>query len=508
APAGPGAPDEYRARGIKGDGTNVTEPVTVEAKVKDASGTELHADKFVVNPAEPAHQFKLPSGVWSKVSAGKEVYLTVTATDRAGVTSDLTENLRLLEPVYTTFLTTDRPMYRPGETVYFRALTLDRTRFLPPERDQAVRFEIKAPSGEVLPGSQFVGLSRPVKPDAGGELKPVLGPDGQPIRGVSGGAFTLTGELAGGEYALNVYAVPAAGERVNPQPLATRKFLVNKYKPDTLLKKLEFDGKSYGPGDVVQAKFDLKHLNQSLAGVTIEITAQVDGQPVKLDAAPTKTGSDGTASLRFTLPRADEITAASVSVKVTAKGTVETLVRPVPLATRRLTLEFFPEGGDLIAGVPTRVYFRATTGFGKPADVVGTLTDGAATITTLQTLTDPDQPGANQGLGVFEFTPVAGKQYAVKLSKPANLIQPAGGYKLPDAKAAGLALSVPTGVTKVGEPIRVKLYSPDKKRTGLLGAYVRGRGVAHTKVTVEPGKPTEADLNTGDVKLGGVTRVT
>lgn len=503
-----GAPNEYRVRVINADNTPVTDPVTVEAKVKDAGGAELHADKFVVNPAEPMHKFKLPSGVWSKVSAGEEVYLTVTATDRAGVSSDLTENLRLLEPVYTTFLTTDRPMYRPGETVYFRALTLDRTRFLPPERDQAVRFEIKAPSGEVLPGSQFIGLSRPVKPDAGGELKPVLGPDGQPIRGVSGGAFTLTGELAGGEYALNVYAVPAPGERVNPLPLATRKFIVNKYKPDALLKKLEFDGKSYGPGDVVQAKFDLKSQAQPLADATIEITAQADGQPVKLDAAPTKTGSDGTASLRFTLPKADEIIAANVSVKVTAKGTVETLVRPVPLATRRLTLEFFPEGGDLIAGVPNRVYFRATTGFGKPADVTGTLTDGVAAITTLQTLTDPDQPGANQGLGVFEFTPAAGKQYAVKLSKPANLIQPADGYRLPDAKAVGLALNVPTGVTKVGEPIKVKLYSPDKKRTVLLGAYVRGRAVAHTKVTVEPGKPAEADLNTGDVKLGGVTRVT
>ncbi len=503
-----GAPNEYRVSVVKADGSRVTDLVTIEAKVKDAGGTELHADKFVVNPAEPAHKFKLPSGVWSKVSAGKEVFLTVTATDRAGISSDLTENLRLLEPVYTTFLTTDKPMYRPGETVFFRSLTLDRTRFLPPERDQAVRFEIKAPSGEVLPGSDVTGLSRPVKANESGEMKPVFGPDGQPIRGVSGGAFTLTGELAGGEYALNVYAVPAAGERVNPKPLAARKFLVNKYKADTLLKKLEFDGKSYGPGDVVQAKFDLKFQAQPLAGATIEITAEADDQPIKLDAAPTKTGSDGTASLRFTLPKAEEIKSARVSVKVTAQGTVETLVRPVPLATRRLTLEFFPEGGDLIAGVPNRVYFRATTSFGKPADVTGTLTDGAGTIATLQTLTDPDQPGANQGLGVFEFTPAAGKQYAVKLSKPANLIQPAGGYKLPAVKEAGLALSVPSGVTKVGEPIKVKLYSPDQKRTVLLGAYVRGRGVAHTKVTVEPGKPADVQLDAGDVKLGGVTRVT
>jgi hypothetical protein len=506
-----GAPNEYSIHLTNADGTPLTSPVTVEAKVKDSSGSELYADTFTTNPQVGAHQFKLPSGAWSKVSADSEVFLHITATDRAGARSDLVESLRLLEPVYTTFLTTDKPMYRPGEIVYFRSLTLDRTRFLPPAQDQTLRFEFKAPSGEVLAGSEQFGVARLGTLGPAGDLKPVLGPDGQPIRGVGCGAFTLPDGLAGGEYTLNVFEVPSPSGPPKPgagKPLAVRKFLVNEYRPEQLLKKLEFDGKSYGPGDVVQAKFDLKDQGQPLGGATITVTAQANGQDITLDVAPKLTDANGVANLRFTLPKVEAIRSASVSVGVTAKGISETLVRQVPLATRKLSLEFFPEGGDLILGVPNRVYFRATTSFGKPADVSGTLTDGVATITALKTLTDPDQPGANQGLGVFEFTPQAGKRYTVRLDKPVGVVQPAGGDPLPAAKDNGVVLSVPTGVTKAGESIRLTLHTVGAKRTVLVGAYIRGRSVAHQKVTLEPGRATNAELNPGDTKLGGVTRIT
>jgi hypothetical protein len=81
-------------------------------------------------------------------------------------------------------------------------------------------------------------------------------------------------------------------------------------------------------------------------------------------------------------------------------------------------MEFFPEGGDLVAGVENRVYFRATKRTdGRPADVTGVLTDGARAICAVKTLTDPDRPGVNQGLGLFSFTPEPGKRYFVKLDR-------------------------------------------------------------------------------------------
>ena len=82
----------------------------------------------------------------------------------------------------------------------------------------------------------------------------------------------------------------------------------------------------------------------------------------------------------------------------------------MPLATRTLNVEFFPEGGDLVLGVPCRVYVRATTNTGKPADIYGQVTDGNKKIVNVETLTDKDNPGVNQGLGVFTFTPQKGQQ--------------------------------------------------------------------------------------------------
>jgi anti-sigma factor RsiW len=518
ATALPGAPNVYQVMVRNADGTPLAEPVTVEASLKDAKGNELLSEKFTPDPAN-GHTLKVPSGVWSKVSAGADVFLSMTATDKVGARSDLTENLKLLQPVFTTFLTTDKPMYRPGETVYFRSLTLDRTRFLPPERDLHVRFEILAPSGQVLAGSQVNGLARAGKM-TDGKVEASVGPDGKPIRGIAASAFLLPVDLTGGPYTLNVFEVPTrAGETLSGdanKPLATRKFVVNNYTPDRLEKKLEFDGKSYGPGDVVQAKLTVKQFGQPVKAALSAVVAQADGKPVTVDVAPTSTDDAGNASFKFTLPKdVEEIKEASIGMSVTVGGVTEGFPKPVPLTTRRLTVEFFPEGGDLIAGVPNRVYFRATTAAGKPADVSGTLMLGADEVKgvdAIKTLTDADHPGANQGVGAFTFTPELDKQYSVKLAKPLGLLQPADGYPLPRATKENadrkVLLHVPTGVTQPNEPIKVAVTSATKKRSVLVGAYVRGRAVAHEKLTLEPGKTAEASLDLSKTKLGGVTRVT
>ena len=61
----------------------------------------------------------------------------------------------------------------------------------------------------------------------------------------------------------------------------------------------------------------------------------------------------------------------SLSVKFTDGGNVETLVKPIPIVLKKLEVEFYPEGGDLVAGAANRVYFQARTTLGKPADLEG-----------------------------------------------------------------------------------------------------------------------------------------
>src|SRR5262249_22091189 len=134
-------------------------------------------------------------------------------------------------------------------------------------------------------------------------------------------------------------------------------------------------------------------------------------------------------NVRFKLPpdlnlnrAAGKPLAAALAVRVSDGSDVEAILRPIPLVERELRVEFFPEGGDLVAGVPSRVYFQVRTPSGKAADLKGTLTDGTATVAEVATLTDPEQAGVNRGLGSFTFTPRADQKYFLKLKSPAGII--------------------------------------------------------------------------------------
>lgn len=527
----PGALNEYTIAVT--DKQNKPYPVTVEVAVKDAAGKEIHARKFDPEKNPDGNKFRLPATVWEKVPAGSELFLAISAVDqKTGARSDLTENLRMLEPTFTTFLTTDKPMYRPGETVYFRSLTLDRFRFLPPTTELPLKFVVLKPDGTELSGSQTTGLAKPTYKAKDGLVDQVLGPDGKPVRGVGTGTVALGGELPGGEYVLQVWELPRPDQPPTAnksKPLAVRKFLVNNFTPPTFQKKLEWVGRSFGPGDTVGFTLECTDQANPLAGAPLQVAIEADGTMIKPTRVPSTLDKDGKAFVEFKLPAGvDEIKRATVTATV-VKVVPESLVKSVPLATRKMSVEYFPEGGDLIAGVPNRVYFRATTSMGKPAEITGWLTDGTKDIARVATLNDPAHPGVNQGLGAFEFTPEPGVAYAVRLDTPSGIVQPrtvlgksavaAGvgglfaktslGYPLPAAKADGIAMTVPAGVSKPGEPITVRLHPAGKTaKKVFVGAYTRGQAIAHAKADLTAGQPTDVTLDPGAVKLGGVTRIT
>ena len=118
--------------------------------------------------------------------------------------------------------------------------------------------------------------------------------------------------------------------------------------------------------------------------------------------------------VRFKLPAAIERGEASLGVKFLG-GAVETITRPLPIVLKKLNVEFYPEGGDLAADLPNRVYFQVRTPLGKPADLKGRLfEDGKPLPVAVETLHDDKEPGVNQGMGRFEFTPKAGKKYELQ----------------------------------------------------------------------------------------------
>src|SRR5215203_252140 len=87
---------------------------------------------------------------------------------------------------------------------------------------------------------------------------------------------------------------------------------------------------------------------------------------------------------------------------VNKKGAV-----PVP------AIQFFPEGGDIIAGVKNRIAFKANDQFGKPVKIKGKLLDTKNNV--IQSFSS-----VHDGMGSFVFVPQPGLSYLVKWTDEKN----------------------------------------------------------------------------------------
>jgi hypothetical protein len=511
----PGAPNSWKIETLNRTGAPIT-PRKLEIVLKDANGSRFEAQtqKFEP-PTGPSTTLDLPLSFWEKVKPGTELFVEVTAlTDdaRHGV---LTERIPLARPVFVTHLATDKPLYKPGETVRFRSLTLDRATLRPPTQDQHLKFSLRDPGDAVTPLDE--GNGRVVA-----ALQPAMGPDNKPVRGIGVGEYTIPETAPGGEYKLDLREVESSTGR--EILLETRKFIVNRYVPDTFEKKLEFDGKSYGAGDTVQARIEVSRTaGGPMKDARAFVTASVDGREFyklpnatfAIVPAADRGAMKAVLDVRFQLPadifekaKPDAPPSASLALNIQDGSDSEPIVRPVPLVTKNLKVEFFPEGGDTIDGVPGRVYFTVRTPNLKPADLKGYITDGANRVAEVATLTDAQNPGVNRGHGVFELTPKPGAKYFLKLTSPTGITEPTkDGFPLPAAKPDGVALTALDTVTERAAAVRVRLQVGQGTKTLHVGAYARGRLLAHQQVDVTAGTPIDVALKGADT-AGGVTRVT
>lgn len=512
------------------------------AEIRDQNDAVLFS--YPLDPEQSGdvqrQQLRIPARLWTQVTPQSELFLVLVREDeRTHHRSPIQEKIRLQGPLYITFLTTDRTRYRPGDTVYFRSLTLDRVHFQPPPREQFLVYALKDRYGRIVRGLMQSGTTSLVRME-GGQVLPVLGPDGQPLRGVGCGAFVLPQDLPDGEYVLEV------SERKHlagygPQALlpARCNLRIERGPVDQLAKKIDFLAPAFRPGTWVEALAQVHFQGQPLGRQKVEADATVDGQSVPVELTPHGyTDEQGRVRIRFLLPPEERLRRGDVRLQVffhTPQGR-ERIARAVPIAGKQVVVEFFPEGGHLVAGIPNRVYFRAATPAGVPVDIRGIITDGQKTLAPVETFRDPDLPGANRSLGMFTFTPELGRHYWLHLTKPSNqnapllpeswrrsvssasaaLVGIAGtlgtsrGILLPVPQPAGVVMHVPQPVTRVGEPIRVHLCAIGKpQRRLVIGAYVRGTLLETRRVTLTNGRWEEVTLLSDPrVTSGGVVRLT
>ncbi len=126
-----------------------------------------------------------------------------------------------------------------------------------------------------------------------------------------------------------------------------------------------------------------------------------------------------------------------------------------------IDLQFFPEGGNLVAGVPSKVAFKAIDTSGRGIDVSGGIYDNEGTEVS-RLLVQHD------GMGLFKFTPQRGKVYSARLEGHSETVE------LPKALDRGFVISatnnLPDNIVLV---FRSNEATPNKNS---LSAVVHTRG--------------------------------
>ena len=97
-----------------------------------------------------------------------------------------------------------------------------------------------------------------------------------------------------------------------------------------------------------------------------------------------------------------------------------------------ITVQFLPEGGNLVAGLEGRVAFKAMDASGMPLSIQGNIVDSKKNIVSTLSV-------AHDGMGAFTFTPQANETYTAVVSA-------AGGrsksFALPKAMSEGIVMTV------------------------------------------------------------------
>ncbi|MBL7076132.1 MAG: A-macroglobulin complement component [Kiritimatiellae bacterium] len=358
---------------------------------------------------------------------------------------------------YLAHVSTDKPIYRAGEKVYVRSVILhaaDRT----PLKDHVAGFvEIRGPKGNTISSGH-----------ASSE------------ESVTGFAWEVPAGQAGGQYTARV-TYPGLGS-----PPAERTFDVRAYRAPRLKTQITFFRDGYGPGDLVAASLEATRAEGGApAGAKVTITARVDGKEIHRSTATLDRHGNGSA--RFALPKKIKRGDGTLVFAVEDGGVIESATKTIPILLQTVDLACFPEGGELVADLPCRVYVETRTPFKKPADVAGVMLNAdKVQVGTFRT--------EHEGRGRFVFTPRKGERYYLAITEPTGINTT---YDLPTVRDTGTLIQTTADVYASREPVTLRVLSTEM---GPLTVTLRKREVELAALSIR-GSQTHGQPVTADVTL-------
>ncbi len=242
-------------------------------------------------------------------------------------------------------LTTDKPVYQPGQTIHLRSLSLKKPSLKPIAGEEVV-FSIRDPKGNLIFKQRDVTSQY----------------------GIAATDCPLATQLLEGEYRIECQV----GETKSESTVRVQKYVLPKFKLDVTLDKA-----FYAPAELVQGKVRANYFfGQPVTGgkVTIEVRS-TDFSDQSINSIDATTDAQGNCEFSFRLPPTVYGSASdggnarfqlAVAVTDTA-GQQHSVALGRMVAKHPIQVTLIPEGGRLTPGLANRLFVVTNYADGQPA---------------------------------------------------------------------------------------------------------------------------------------------
>ena len=324
----------------------------------------------------------------------------------------------------------DKPLYDPGETLWFSVLlangqTLKRTGL-----SEIVYVELINPKGSIEKKFSLIAKG-----------------------GKANGDYQIPVDAIGGIYKIKGYTrwMQQMGKE------AIKEIQIQEVVLPNLKLTLELDRKAYKAGDLVTVNFSAENLdNAPLINSNFQYSIFAGDQ--NLLNQNTQTDGNGKKTFSFLLPKIPAGSSPVINIRMEYGEQSESISKSIPLADKELLVYFFPEGGDFIKGISSKIAFKVLKADSTSADAEGWLmTKKGQRIQYIKTKHD--------GMGFFDLEAKEGEQYHIEWTSPISFTS-----NLPEALDKGYSLSVQSFESE----LLIKTNSPTNDPI-LLVAQMRGK---------------------------------
>jgi 5-hydroxyisourate hydrolase-like protein (transthyretin family) len=441
--------------------------------VRDASPVAGAALKVSMRPQSGGKAVVLFEGTTDKHGTADVNFQVPEAEDpaqnliietRSDLGHDELERSVTVKRDYKVLLTTDKPLYQPGQTIHIRALALGAFDLHPAE-GQPVEFVVADGKGnkvfrKTVTTSQY---------------------------GIAAVDFVLADEVNIGRYKISAELEKVTSERT----VTVQHYVLPKFKID-----VETDKNFYRPGDRVSGKLDVTYFfgkpveegQVTIEGYTFDIERQ---QAINIQG---KTDEEGDFEFEFTLP--DYFVASGLEgglsqfiMEIAVQDQAEHIERTalsLPVAQESIVIEAVPESGELKPGVENILYIATVYPDGAPAQCAVTV-DAEGRTLRLTT--------GQYGLGELRFTPNQPYLDVVVTARDEMGHTATLERYIEGRWDEEYVLLRPERVSyRVGETMRLEVLTSAPVGTAYLDIVREGQTISTRSLDIEKGR-TEADVD-------------